>query len=64
MVRRQSKYTDAFKIRLVAESRLAGVTVGLVSKRHGVPTNRIYAWRQDARFQGGEGDLDSTDFIE
>ena len=48
---RGSQSTDAFKRQLVVESRAAGTTVPMVSKRHGVPTSRIYAWRQDERFQ-------------
>ena len=48
---RGSKYTDGFKRELVAESQADGVTVPMVSKRHGVPTSRIYAWRGDVRFQ-------------
>ena len=48
---RGSKYPDEFKQRLVAESHGDGVSVLTVSRRHGVPTNRIYAWRGDARFQ-------------
>ena len=47
---RGSKYTDEFKRQLVAESRADGVSVPMVSKRHGVPTSRIYSWRGDARF--------------
>ena len=47
---RGSKYTDEFKRQLVAESRAGGVTVPMVSKRHGVPTSRIYSWRGDGRF--------------
>ena len=55
---RGSKYTDDFKRQLVAESRADDVSVAMISKRHGVPTNRIYAWRGDARFQpdGSESD--------
>lgn len=47
---RGSKYTDEFKRQLVAQSRADGVTVPMVSKRHGVPASRIYSWRGDARF--------------
>lgn len=54
MVKRQrgraSKYTDEFKRQLVAESRTDGVSVPMVSTRHGVSTSRIYSWRGDARF--------------
>ena len=46
---RGSKYPDEFKRRLVAESHGDGVSVLTVSRRYGVPTNRIYAWRGDAR---------------
>jgi len=54
---RGSKYTDDFKKQLVEESRADGVTVPMVSKRHGVPTSRIYSWRGDARFQPTEINL-------
>jgi transposase len=50
----ESKYTDAFKRQLVAESSVVGTTVPMVSKRHGVSTSRIYSWRGDARFQPSE----------
>lgn len=48
---RGSKYADGFKRQLVAESRVDGTTVPMVSARHGVPTSRIYSWRSDPRFQ-------------
>ena len=48
---RSSKYSDEFKRRLVAESHVAGVSVSMVAKKHGVGPNRIYAWRGDVRFQ-------------
>ncbi len=48
---RGSKYTDDFKRKLVAESIADGVSVPMVAKKHGVGTNRIYAWRSDGRFQ-------------
>ena len=48
---RGSKYSDEFKRRLVAESHADGVSVPMVAKKHGVGSNRIYAWRGDARFQ-------------
>jgi hypothetical protein len=51
---RASKYTDAFKRQLVAESNISGATVPMVSKQHGVPTSRIYSWRGDVRFQPSE----------
>ena len=48
---RGSKYTDDFKRQLIAESSVDGVSVPMVAQRHGVPGNRIYAWRSDGRFQ-------------
>ena len=53
---RGSKYTDEIKRRLVAESHGDGVSVLMVSRRHGVPTTRICAWRGDARFQRAVSD--------
>ena len=47
---RGSKYTDEFKRRLVVESHGDGVSVPMVSRRHGVPANWIFVWRGDARF--------------
>ena len=44
------KHADDFKRRLVAESRVEGATVPMVSKRHGVSAGQIYAWRSDGRF--------------
>jgi transposase len=53
---RGSKYTDDFKRKLVAESSADGVSVPMVALRHGVPDNRIYAWRGDPRFQPDDTD--------
>jgi transposase len=53
---RGSKYTDDFKRKLVAESSADGVSVPMVAQRHGVPDNRIYAWRSDERFQPDDAD--------
>jgi transposase len=54
---RGSKYTDDFKRKLVAESSADGVSVPMVAKKHGVPENRIYAWRGDPRFQPDEAEV-------
>ena len=58
---RGSKYTDDFKRKLVAESSADGVSVPMVAKKHGVPENRIYAWRSDERFQPDD-DTDAPAF--
>ncbi|WP_238321686.1 transposase [Halocynthiibacter namhaensis] len=46
---RGTKYDDAFKRQLVAESHADGVSVPMVSKRHGVTTSRIYACHSKPR---------------
>ena len=43
--------TDAFKMKLVAESFKSGVTVPMLSKRYNVPAHQIYGWRQSKRFR-------------
>ena len=58
---RGSEYTDDFKRKLVAESSADGVSVPMVAKKHGVGTNRIYAWRSDGRFQ--LDDIEVTAFM-
>lgn len=47
------RYTDAFKRQMVAESLVNGATVPIICERHGVLSNRIYAWRQDPRYTDG-----------
>lgn len=46
-----ARYTDVFKRQIVEESLEIGASVPMVANRHGVLANRIYAWRQDERFQ-------------
>ena len=53
---RGSKYSDEFKRRLVAESHVDGMSMPMVSRRHSVPTSRIYAWRGDVQFQPSGSD--------
>jgi transposase len=48
---RGTKYDDVFKRQLVAESQADGVSVPMVSERHGVTAIRIYAWRNDPLLQ-------------
>ena len=47
-----TKYSDAFKTQVVAETRVVGISVLLVAECHGITTSLIYGWRQDKRFQG------------
>ena len=48
------------KRRLVAESHADGVSVPMVSRRHSVPTSRIYAWRGDAGFKPAASEEDAA----
>ena len=61
---RGSKYTDDFKRKPVAESSADGVSVPMVAKKHGVPDNRIYAWRGDPRFQPDETEVTAFSPVE
>ena len=61
---RGTKYDDGFKRQLVMESQADGVSVTMVSKRHGVTTSRIYAWRGDVRFQSDGSVVDAFTPVE
>ena len=61
---RGSKYTDDFKRKLVAQSSADGVSVPMVAQRHGIPENRIYAWRGDPRFQPDAADAPASPPVE
>ena len=47
--RRNRKWPDEVKARVVAETPMPGVTVREVARRHGVPANHVSSWRTLAR---------------
>ena len=47
--RRNRKWPDEVKARVVAETLLPGVPVNDVARRHGLPANHVSSWRTRAR---------------
>ena len=61
-VGRRRDWSDEFKARLVAESLEDGAMISEVARQHGVPPQRLYAWRNQMRTQSGQAEPTSTEF--
>jgi transposase-like protein len=48
-VERRRRYSDAEKLRYVAESQMPGQSVAKVAKRHGLNEGLIFGWRRAIR---------------
>src|SRR5690606_39087747 len=47
--RRNRKWPDELKARVVAETLMPGATVNSVAHRHGIPANHVSSWRTLAK---------------
>lgn len=50
---RRRRFSDDFKLSVVAESYAAGAVITQLARRHGVHPSQIYVWRAQARGDGG-----------
>ena len=50
--RQRRNRSDEEKLRIVAETRAAGVSVSSVARRHGMNANLLFTWLRDPRFNG------------
>jgi transposase len=47
------RFSDDFKLAVVAESYAAGAVITQIARRYGVDPSQIYVWRVQARGDGG-----------
>ena len=50
---RRRRFSDNFKLAVVAESYAAGAVITQLARRYGVHPSQIYVWRAQARGDGG-----------
>ncbi len=49
-------WSEAEKRRIVAQTRVPGVSVSRVARRYDVNANLVFRWLRDPRFSGGDDD--------
>ena len=54
--RKRRKWSDAEKIRIVAQTRVPGVSVPEVAHRYDLNTNMVFKWIRDPRYNSGGDD--------
>ena len=57
--RRRRIWEDEEKRRIVAQTRVPGVSVSQVARRYDVNANMVFKWLRDPRFKPAEDDLPS-----
>ena len=57
--RRRRIWEDEEKRRIVAQTRVRGVSVSQVARRYDVNANMVFKWLRDPRFKPAEDDLPS-----
>ncbi len=57
--RRRRIWEDEEKRRIVAQTRVPGVSVSQVARRYDVNANMVFKWLRDPRFKPSEDDLPS-----
>ena len=57
--RRRRFWDDDEKRRIVAQTRVSGVSVSQVARRYDVNANMVFKWLRDPRFNAGDGEAAS-----
>ncbi len=61
--RRRLIWEDDEKRRIVAQTRVPGVSVSQVARRYDVNTNLVFKWLRDPRFQATAADVPAASFL-
>ena len=61
--RKRRLWDDGEKRRIVAQTRVAGVSVSQVARRYDVNANLVFKWLRDPRFKAAEVEDAATSFL-